>query len=653
MAKEADILADAKEAFQLAVDAESDNRKCALEDLEFARLGKQWPDEVVKARGKERPMLTINRMPSFIRQVVNEARQNKPQIKVKPVDSNSDPKTAEIINGLIRNIEYTSNADVAYDTAAEYAVTMGWGYIRVNIDYACDDTFDKDLRIERVSNPFSVYGDPHSTAADSSDWNCAFIVDPMTKDAFEAKYKGAEKVDWEDYAGLEQPWMDGEEVLVAEYWMREEVQKTLLKLSHGEVVTEDEYKQIKDYLDAVGVTVAAERPSRGYKVTQRIMTGAEVLETNEWAGRYIPIIPVYGEEVNVEGKRYFRSLIRDAKDAQRMFNFWRTATTEMVALAPKVPFIGAKGAFDTDFAKWESANTQNHAFLEYDPIQGEPPPQRQQFSGVPAGALQEALNASDDMKSIMGLYDASLGARSNETSGRAIMVRQREGDTSTFHFIDNLSRAIRHTGRVLLDLIPLVYNEERIVRVIGPEGEATPVPVNQPAMQAPQADPNNPSKPSYVPAPAPSMGQQHDPNMVRVFDLTAGKYDLAVESGPNFTTRREEAVAALTELMRAYPPVAPVVGDILVKMMDFPNAEEIAKRLQAIAQNAGQPGADPAQLQKAMQTIQQLQGQLAALKADKTIEGQKVQVDMYEAQTDRAKVANEIMNPQPVQIPAR
>lgn len=634
-----DDLAEAKEAFELASAAEATNREEALDDIKFARLGEQWPDYAKSSRGNDRPMLTINRMPAFIRQVVNEARQNKPQIKIKPVDSGSDPKTAEIIGGLIRNIEHVSSADVAYDTAAENAITMGWGYIRVSIDYACDDTFDKDLKIERVGNPFSVYGDPYSTAADSSDWNSAFVVDLMTEDAFEAKYKGASKVSWDDYANLTQPWMQDEQVMVAEYWTREEVAKTILKLSTGEVMAREVYEQGRDVLDAMGITVVAERPTKGYRVKQRIMTGAEVLETNDWAGRYIPVIPVYGDEVNVEGKRYFRSLIRDAKDPQRMFNFWRTATTELVALAPKAPFIGPVGAFDTDHHKWDTANSENHSFIEFDAVPGGPP-QRQPFAGVPAGALQEALNASDDMKAIMGIYDPSLGARSNETSGRAIMARQRESDTGTFHFVDNLSRAIRHVGRVLVDLIPLVYNEARIIRVIGEEGEAVPTPVNQQVM--PQKDGG------FAPVP---QGQPVDPSMVKVFDLTSGKYDVAVEAGPSFTTQREEAVTALTEIMRAYPPAAPIVGDLLIKMMDFPGAEKVAQRLQqavAAQQGGGQQGVDPAEMQKAQQAVAALEAQITQMKADKSVEAEELRIKAFAAETDRMKTIHEMTTPQPL-----
>lgn len=190
--------------------------------------------------------------------------------------------------------------------------------------------------------------------------------------------------------------------------------------------------------------------------------------TNAFAGKYIPIVPVYGDEVYLEGKRHFISLTRWARDPQQMFNYWRSASTELVALAPKAPFIGPKGAFKTDANKWATANATSHAYMEYD---GQISPQRQAFAGVPAGVLQEALNASDDMKSTMGIYDAALGNRSNETSGRAIMQRQRESDTATFNYIDNLSRAIRHAGRIIVDLIPKVYNTERIIRVIHEDGQ--------------------------------------------------------------------------------------------------------------------------------------------------------------------------------------
>lgn len=321
-----DILEEARVAFQLAADAEAENRREALDDLRFARLGEQWPERVRREREREgRPCLTINRLPAFIRQVVNDARQNKPAISVHPVDSGADPATAEVFNGLIRHIEQSSDAEVAFDTALDFAVTSGVGYFRINTRYAGDDGFDQDIAIERVSNPFAIYGDPESTAADSADWNTAFVVDTIPKAVFETRWKGADAVDWEadDYGRLGGPWLDGDRVMVAEYWRRDRVTRTILALSDGRVVEEAAYKAQKAMFDALGVTVVGRpRQTASHRVTQRILTGAEVLDTVDWAGRFIPIVPVYGEELMVEGRRRLRSLVRDAKDPQRMFNYW-------------------------------------------------------------------------------------------------------------------------------------------------------------------------------------------------------------------------------------------------------------------------------------------------------------------------------------------
>ncbi len=621
-----DLLIEARRLFDLASEVENENRQDALDDLKFARLGEQWPDEVIQARKLEgRPCLTINRLPAFIRQVVNDARQNKPAIKVHPADDSADPETAEIFNGLIRNIEVTSDADVAFDTALESAVTGGFGYFRINTRYSDEDTFDQDLVIERIANPFSVFGDPYSTAADSSDWDNAFIVETMSKDAFERKYKGSEPVDWsaDGYVGLGAPWIDDDQVMVCEWWTREEVKKQIVQLSNGEVVDLKVFEANADQFAELGLEVVGQgRELRGHKVIQRCMTGGEILTTIDWPGKYIPIIPVYGDEVNVEGKRFFRSMVRDAKDPQRMFNYWRTASTELVALAPKTPFIGPKGAFVTDFEKWATANTSSHAYIEYD---GGTPPQRQPFAGVPAGALQEALNASDDIKAIVGLHDASLGARSNETSGVAIMARQREGDVSTFHFIDNLSRAIRHAGRVLIDLIPKVYSTDRVIRTLGPEEEPETVRIGQEAGEM----------------------QNQRGEIIKIYSLNAGKYDLTVQTGPSFTTRRQEAAAQMQELFRAYPPAAEVIGDLFVKAQDWPMADEIAERLKGLfdqrfgGQQQGapqQPPVDPAQMAKFQLDQQKLQ-------MDASLEQEKLRIDGFNAETQRMKTVHDIQQP--------
>ena len=660
-----DTLAEALEHFKLSEEAESENRKAWIDDVRFARLGEQWPDGVKRQREIDgRPCLTINRMPAMLRQVVNDARQNKPAIKVHPVDSGAKRETAEILNGLIRNIEYTSNADVAYDTALDHAVTGGFGYFRIDVDYACDDEFDLDIKICRIANPLTVYGDENSTAADSSDWNKAFITELYTEREFEKRWKGAEKSNWESsYRDLPDGWRDNELVRVAEWWTREEVPAKLLKLSDGMVLYVNEYMRIKDILDAQGITVVGERDTKTNKVKQKIISGAEVLEENEWAGKYIPIVPVYGDEVMVEGKRHWISLTRWAKDPQQMFNYWRTASTELVALAPKAPYLGPKGAFNTDANKWATANNVSYPYIEYD---GGVMPQRQPFAGPPAGALQEALNASDDMKSTMGIYDAALGARSNETSGRAILQRQRESDTATFNYIDNLSRAIRHAGRVMVDLIPKVYNAPRIIRVIKEDGTNESVPINQPftpdQAKSPQAQAYEAGK-----------TQETVDGLTRIYDVTTGKYDVTCEAGPSFSTKREEAAAQMMELGRMFPPMMQVAGDLLVKNLDWPGADDIADRLKAMLppqlqgqspqvmqmrqqmqqmdqmakQAVGQLNQQIAQLQQQLQQEKSHDAQ-AMLQAD--IDRKKLEIDEYNAVTNRMKVTAPAMTPQDIQM---
>ena len=502
-------------------------------------------------------------------------------------------------------------------------MTGGFGYFRINTRYAADDGFDQDIAIERVANPFSVYGDPEGTAADSSDWNTAFVVDSLPLASFQARWKGAEAADW---AGDEMGEAGGGKleagarVRVAEYWRRERVLRTILALSDGRMVEAAVYKAQKAIFDGLGVSVVGRpRQAASHKVIQRIVSGAGVLETVDWAGRFIPIVPVWGEELMVDGRRRLRGLVRDAKDPQRMFNYWRTASTELVALAPKTPFIGRVGAFETDSAKWATANVQSHAYIEYD---GPEPPMRQGFAGAPAGALQEALNASDDMKAIMGLHDASLGARSNETSGRAIMARQREGDVSTFHYIDNLSRSIRHAGRILLDLIPKVYSTARVVRILGPDGAASSVGV----------------------APGGQGASAQLKALGRIHDLGAGRYDLTVRSGPSFTSRREEAATQMIELIRAYPAAAPVIGDLLARNLDWPGADEIAGRLAAMIPPAAK-GAAPevaqakAQLGQLAQALTAAKAEIEALKQDRGHAARKLEIEAFEAETNRMRVA--------------
>lgn len=628
---EEDLHHEALEYFSVCRDTDEHNRLAQEEDIRFVLMRDQWPLLVRQQREREgRPCLTVDQLNPVCRQVVNDARLNKPQIKIKPVDSEADPETAEILAGLIRNIEYASNADTAYDTAIGYAVSSSRGYFRINTKYASDDTFDQDLVIERIPNPMAVYPDPYSTEADSSDWNTCFIAEMLSKDQYKRRFPGKDVVSFDDFTTVEAPWFDGDCVMIAEWWRREEVEKFVFMLSNGQTVQSDVYMANEAVFseDEEGpVTVLTSRPIKAHKVTQYIMSGKEILETTEWPGKYIPIVPVYGDEFVYEGRRHFVSLVRPAIDAQRMKNYWRSTSTELVALAPKVPWIGEEGAFDGEDAhKWASANTASWAYISYP--KNAAAPQRQGTPTIPSGVLQEAMQAGDDIKSITGVYDASLGARSNETSGKAIMARQREGDVSTFHFIDNLSRAIRHAGRILVDLIPHVYSADRVIRTLDAE-------MNPQTVQI---------------AENPEAAQQAMMQMIargdaiqKIYTLGVGKYDVAVESGPSFTTQREEANAALVELLRAAPQYADIIGPFLLKTFDFPGAQElleqVEQRLQAQQEQGGQP--DPEQQAKMQETM--IKAQEAQAKYQ--LEQQKLEVDRMRAETERIKVLHEIRQP--------
>lgn len=618
-----EIIKEALENFKLSSEHDEENRINFIDDIKFARLGIQWPEEIKNQRALEnRPCLTYNKIPSFLRQVINDSRQNKPAISIHPVDSGSDVEVAEILTGLIRSIEQSSSADIAYDTAVDNAVTGGIGYIKINLDYVSDDSFDLDIKIDRIVNPLTVYGDHRSTAGDSSDWDYAFIVDDISINEFKSKYPDAKTTSWED-TNTSIGWFEDDNVRVAEYWLRKKEEATIYKLSNGSVLDESSYKEIEEILPALGISLEATRKVASNKICQYIITSNEILETNEWPGKYIPIVPVYGDEVWSEGRRYWLSLFRDAKDAQRSFNYWHTSATEKVALDTKAPWIGKKGTFDSD-NNWQTANTKNHAKLEYD---GLIPPFRTPAGGVPASDLAMTVQANDQIKAIIGIYDSSLGAAGNETSGKAIIARQRISNIATFHFIDNLTRAIRHVGRIIVELIPYVYKEDRIIRVLGEDGNSESVQVN---------------------IKNPPLG------LDKLYDLSVGKYDVTVSSGPAYNTRREESVEQMVELIRVYPQGAPLLADLLAKNLDWPSADEISKRFKSMLPPQVQ-GIDPAQgatNQQAQQQIQMLQQQLnnttqqlEAIKNDKSIELRKTNIDMYSAETDRLKVIRET-NPQ-------
>jgi len=579
-----EFLTLARERFDECITAENDNRILALEDLRF-RAGDQWPESVKRDRDLEgRPCLTLNRIPTHIRQVVNDIRQMHPSITVKPIDSGSDPETARIMSGMIKAIESSSNAEIAYDWAVEYAVIMGWGFFRITTKYQREDSFDQVLAIERVNNHFSVFPDPGRSEPDGSDMRFCFVMDNMDRKDFEAKYPGAES-EWDNEAELgthRELWYVDDKVRVAEYWVEEIEYKTLIIDSLGntrledikdeeadcdedEDENEDEVNELEGVEDGdvetqtqadPEVVDVQERRVEIKKITQYIITGKEILEENEYQGQYIPIVIVLGEELNIEGELKLNGMVRALKDPQRQYNYWRTASTERVALAPKAPYIGPEGAFRSP--KWELANTKNYAYLEYTPktLNGTPlaPPRREMPPDVSPGFVNEIQTTAEELKAISGQYDTSLGAQGAEISGKAINAKVSRGNISNYHYSDNLIRAKKHAGRILVDLIPKIYDNTRIINILNPDGTEEPVQINQEYL--------DPQTQKY-----------------KKYDLKAGRYDVAIDVGPSFTTQRETAVEAMSNYIKADPASAPLLGDLIVKAQDWPQADEAAKRL--------------------------------------------------------------------------
>ncbi len=547
--KDDDLLRIIRDRFDSAEDYDRANREEALDDLRFLHGDGQWDERDKEQRRRDgRPTLLINRMPQFVRQVTGDLRQNKPSIAVSPVED-GDTKIAEIYTGLIRHIQSISDASIAYITGGENSTRCGMGGWRIKTDFTSDDSFEQDILIEPIADPFAITWDEDAVKATREDAQFCYVTSRMSLAAFRDKYPKAKAEDFQKETRDEwmKNWWDGESVRVAEYWHKEPVEKEIGLLESGEVI--DLEGLTKQEIDLLGLERT--RKVKSHKVKMYITNGVEILEGPfDWAGDYIPIVPVFGEELHVGERTVRLSLIRYAKDPQRLYNYWQTTAAETIALAPKAPFILTSDQINGFEKLWSRSNTRNIPYLLYNNVPNAPPPQRQQPAQMPAALLQMGAIASDDMKAAIGIYDSSLGERSNETSGVAIRARQQEADVGTNVYIDNVVRAINYTGKLLVNLIPRIYDSERVVRILGEDDGTEQVPIN---VKMPNGEIKN--------------------------DLSVGKYDVRVETGPNYTTKRREAVESMMAFAQAVPSSAQIMGDLIAKNSDWPGAQEIADRL--------------------------------------------------------------------------
>lgn len=599
------LLLEIHSRYKDATEADKKNRQAALEDMKFTHEpGAQWEQQAKTDRGA-RPCYEFNKVRVTVKRVVNDMRQNRPAGKVHPAEE-GDIDTADVLEGLIRNIWNVSDGDTVIDGAAEYQVGGGMGAWRITTKYSSDDSWDQDLTIEAIPNPFALYADPACEDALKRDARYWFLTSRMAGKAFEAKYPKAKKVDFEtdDIADLDdKDWNDEETVRICEYWWKEPYSKKLLLLATGETVDAAEVPpEVLPQLQVI-----RERDVMCHRIMTCIASGDAVLEgPTEWGGREFPFIMVYGESMILDGKKIWFGLPRFAKDAQRAYNFSRTSAIESVAMAPQAKFWATteQAAGHTD--KWAEAHKQNFPFQLYNADPKAPgPPARMGGADIPAALVQEMQIASDDIKAVTGIYDASLGQKSNEQSGRAILARQQQGEIATFNYMDNLAKGIRRTWEILIDLIPKYYDTERSVRILGQDGAAKFAKVNQTL-----------------------------PDGSVLNDLSRGKYDVVVTVGPSWATKRIEASEIYNQLAQANPQLFGVAGDLIMKSMDVPYADEVAERIKAILpppiqQMLQQDGKASPEVQQAMMQVQQAMQQVQQ-------HGQMVQAAAEEAQQEKA-----------------
>ena len=661
---ESDILALARSRLDLAVSALSESREDETDDLRFYAGSPdnqwQWPADVLATRGavqgqtiNARPCLTINKLPQHVRQVTNDMRQNRPGAKVIPVDDRADVAVADIFNGMIRHIEYISDADVAYDTACENQVSYGEGYIRLLTEYCDDNSFDQDIKIGRVRNSFSVYMDPLIQDPTGADAKYCFITEDVTRLEYERMYPDSTPISTLQSLGVGDQsisnWLNEDTIRVADYYYID-YDKATLNLYPGNMTAFAGTPEDREMKAVYGKPLRSRESDRP-KVRYCKINGYEILEEREWAGKYIPVIRIVGNEFEVDGRLYVSGLVRNAKDAQRMYNYWVSQEAEMLALAPKAPFIGYGGQFEGYEEKWKTANTNNWPYLEVNPDvtdgQGAalPLPQRAQPPMASSGLLQAKAGASEDIKSTTGQYNASLGMGSNERSGKAILARQREGDVGTYHYGDNLSRGVRHVARQLVDLIPKIYDTQRIARIIGEDGETKMVKINPD-----QAEPVN------------QIVNEEGIVIEKIYNPGVGKYDVVAITGPGYATKRQEALEAMAQLLQGNPQLWQVAGDLFVKNMDWPGAQEMSKRFaktidpKIMADDNKTPELQAAEMQIQAMGAEMEQMHQMIQNVGKSIEMQdlarkdyEAEIKAYAAETQRISAVQASMSPEQIQ----
>lgn len=557
--KPEDIINEARERYADSVAYWDEFRQKWLDDMKFIYEDEgQWEDEVLSKR-RDRPCYTFNRTEGAVDQIVGDQRQSRPAIKIRAAEG-GDKKTAETLSGLVRNIENISDAETIQDQAFTFAVGGGFGVWRIVNEFNADDSFEQDIKIKEIANPLSAHPDPAMTDICGRDSRYWIIEDMMPRDVFKDEFPGKEMVDFES----QDDWFQEKEVRIAEYYRKIQKNKRLLQFSDGVVTFEDEVSDIIDELESQGVTIVNERQVNASVVEWYKISGKEILEGPiEYNWSHIPVVPVYGKRVNIEGKYLVKGITRNAKDPQRSYNYIRSVMTEKALMTPKFSYILTPAQIKGYQSWWDQAHSSPDPYImaNYDKDVGMPTPASP--TPVPVELIQISQMDADDIKTATGFFDPSLGQTSNETSGKAILARQREGDVGSYVYIDNLSKAIRFTGEILVEMIPDIYDTERQVRILGEDGSEDYTTLNQ------------------------VVKDKETGKEVILNDMSVGKYDVAVTVGPSYTTLRQESAERLIGLANADPELMGIGRDIIIKNMDIPGSTELEGRLRKIGIQQG------------------------------------------------------------------
>ena len=627
------FLKQARKRWRLAADSESDTRKKSNDDFRFYDgNGRQWPDVIrIDRDASGRPCLEINKIKANAQQILNEQRQSRPAIQVNPVGDGADVDTAQILQGLVRHIEVNSGADIAYDTAFEHAVIGGFGFIRVLTEYVDEKSFDQEIYVKRVIDPFTVYFDPSAEEPDYSDAEYCFIVEDLRVDQFKAQYPNALQCGLSEFRSIgddTKEWWSTDTIRVAEYFYVETTEKTLVRMADGSSEFSDNLPEDPEMPGMSGVDVAKARGGlmlkNGAPVTRKTyervvhwvkMSALEILDQAVVPGKYIPVVPVLGYELIVNGRRSLAGSVRNAKDPQRQYNYMRSAIVEMVALAPKAPWMVAEGQDEGYEDEYKQANIRNLAVMHYKPTSlGDklvPAPQRQNVEPPIQAATLAMHQADQDLDATMSVYPSSRGQVGPEQSGKAILARTKRTEIANFNFGDNLNRAVRHVGRIVVTMIPDIYDVPTIRRIVDPDGSHRMVQLNQPF--------------------------ESSPGVTKIYDVRVGRYDITITAGMSYQSKRQEFVESVMALVQAAPQMMQFVGDLLVKNMDWPGAAEIAERLKKMLppqlQDApnGQDQIPPQVQQKVAELMQQNAVLLQQLQqASETIKQKRIEAESNE-----------------------